>query len=116
VRPPGNDHCCLGTGVLAVEPAGLQLPRGDDGVFDGVSVAVLEVGDDHHVLRISRRHRERLGERLHEKIAHVEGRADDDVAVVELPRYQAPLVSPFEEPLTRALGDTVELGGQSADR
>jgi hypothetical protein len=101
----------VGSGVLA----GLKLPGSDDGILDRVSVPVLEVGDDHHVLRESARHGERLGERLDEKIANVEGRADDDVAVVELPGDEATVLAPVEEPVASALGHAVELGGQAAE-
>lgn len=68
----------------------LELPGGDDRVFDQVRVAVLEVGDDRHVLRETPRYREGLRERVDEEVAEVEIRPDDDVRVVELSRDQAP--------------------------
>jgi hypothetical protein len=40
------------------------LPGGDDGVFYGIGVPMLEVGDDHHVLGEASRHGERLRKRL----------------------------------------------------
>jgi hypothetical protein len=52
---------------------------------------------------------------MEQEIAELERRADDDVAVVDLPRDQAPSVSPFEEAVAAALGDTVELSSQAAD-
>jgi hypothetical protein len=37
------------------------------------------------------------------------------VAAVQLPRYQASLVSPVDQAVTATLGDTIELGSKSAD-
>ena len=78
-------------------------------------IPVLEVGDDHHVLGEAPWHRERLGEGVEQEISEVERRADDDVAVVELPRDQAPAIPPVEQPVAATLGDTVELGGEPAE-
>jgi BNR repeat protein len=50
---------------------------------------------------------------VEKKIPEVEGRADDDVGAVELPRDQAPVIPPVEEASAAALGDTVELGGEA---
>src|SRR5690349_8729868 len=95
--------------------AGLQLPRTDDGVFDRLGVPVLEVSDDHHVLGEASGHGERLGERSDEEIPRVEGRADDDVAAIELPGDQAAVVAPIEQSVAAALRDAVEPSGQRAE-
>jgi hypothetical protein len=52
---------------------------------------------------------------MKQEIAEVERRTDDDVAAVQLPRDQAPAVSPVEQAVAATLGDTVELSSQSAD-
>ena len=52
--------------------AGLHLSRSDNGVFYGVRIPVLKVGDDHHVLGESPWHRERLGERVEQEVSEVE--------------------------------------------
>jgi hypothetical protein len=80
----------------AASLAGLQLPGDDDGIFDGVCVAVFEVGDNHHVLGEPSRHRERVGERVDEKVSELERRSDDNVAVIELPGDHASAVPPLE--------------------
>jgi hypothetical protein len=95
--------------------AGLQLPGADNGVFYGICIPVLEVGDDHHAVGEAPWHRERLGERAEQEVSEVERRTDDEVAVVELPRDQAPAVPPVEQPVAAPLGDTVELAGQAAE-
>ena len=43
--------------------AGLKLPCGDDGVFDGIGIAVFEVHDKRPVLGEAVWHRERVRER-----------------------------------------------------
>jgi hypothetical protein len=75
---------------------------------------VLEVGDDHDVVREPRGHRECLRERLAQEIPELERRANDDVTGVELPCNQAPVVPPVEKPVATPLDDPVELGGQAA--
>jgi hypothetical protein len=49
-----------------------------------------------------------------QEIAELERRANDDVTGVELPRNQAPLVPPVEEPVAMPLDNPVELGDQAA--
>jgi hypothetical protein len=61
-----------GAGFLSELLAGLQFPGANDRVFDGICVPGLDVGDDHHVLRVALRHRERLGERMQEEVSEVE--------------------------------------------
>jgi hypothetical protein len=100
----------LSTGL----PVRLELPSADDGVFDGVGVAVLEVGDDHHVLGKAWWDGERLGERSLQDVSEVERRTNDDVTVVELSSHEAAAVPPVEEPSRGALGDSFELGGEAA--
>jgi hypothetical protein len=41
---------------------GLQLPGADDGIFDGIYIAVSEIGNHHHVFGEAVWHRERVGE------------------------------------------------------
>src|SRR6185437_15161565 len=53
------------------------------------SVRYSQVSDDHHVLGEASGHGERLGERADEEIPRVEGRADDDMAAIELTGDQA---------------------------
>ena len=81
----------------------------------GIGIAVLEIGDDHHVLREALRDRERLGERLEQEVSKLERRTNDDVAVVELPRHEAPAIPPIEQAVASSLGDTVELRSQAAE-
>jgi hypothetical protein len=95
--------------------AGLELPGGDDGIFDDFRVAVFEVGDDHHVLGEASWHRERVGERVKQEVSEVERCTDDDVAVVELSGDQASSVSLLEQAVAAALGDTLELSREAAD-
>jgi len=54
---------------------------------------MLEVGDDHHVLREAPRNRERLRKRLHQEVA----------------------VPPVEQTLAAALRDAFELRGEAAE-
>ena len=81
----------------------------NDRVFDGIRVPGLDIGDNHHVLRVALRHGERLGERLQYEVFEVERRADDDVAAVELPGNQAPLVAPLAQAVAETFDDTVAL-------
>src|SRR5262249_2310870 len=95
--------------------AGLQLPSGDDCVLHGIAVPVLEVGDDHHVLREARRYGEGLGKRLEQEVPEVERRTNGDGGPSELPRDQAPPVPPVEQTVAAPLDDALELSGQTAD-
>lgn len=52
---------------------------------------------------------------MEEQVPEGERRADDDVAVVELPRDEAAAVAPVEQTLAATLDDTLELSGQPAD-
>jgi hypothetical protein len=109
--PTGADRPTTGS----ASPAGLQFPGADDGVLNGISIPVLDVGDDHHVPGEALGHRERIGERLEQEIAKVKRCSDDDVGVVELPGHQAPAVSPVEQAVATTLGDPVKLSRQTAE-
>ena len=98
--------CCAGL------PARLELPSSDDRVLDGVRVAVLEIGDDHHVFGKASWDGECLGERLAQEVSEIERRTDDDVTVVELSSHQTPAVPPVEQASPGTLGDSVELGSE----
>ena len=50
-----RDACRWPTSSSA-SPPGLQLPGADDGVLNGISIPVLDVGDDHHVPGEALRH------------------------------------------------------------
>ena len=52
---------------------------------------------------------------MEKEVSEVEGRTDDNVAVVELSRDQASSVSPVKPAVAAMLGDTIELGGQAAE-
>jgi hypothetical protein len=95
-------------------PVRLELPSADHGIFDGVGVAVLEVGDDHHVLGKAWWHGECLGERSLQEVSEIERRTNDDVPVVELSSHETALVPPVEQPSRGTLGDSFELGGEAA--
>jgi hypothetical protein len=51
---------------------------------------------------------------VEQEVPELERRADDDVALVELPRDQAPVVAPVEEPFAASLDDAVQLGDEAA--
>ena len=89
--------------------AGLKPPGGDDGVLNGVGVPIPHISDDHHVLGKASWHRERLGERLQQRVPNLERGPNDDLALVELPSDQASVIPPLEQPGPTTLRDPVEL-------
>lgn len=76
---------------------------------------MLVIGHDHHVLGEAVGYREGLGERVDQEVPELERRADDDVAVVELPRDETPAVPPVEHAAATLLADALELSGEAAE-
>jgi tetratricopeptide (TPR) repeat protein len=93
---------------------GLKLPRADDRILVGMGIPGLEVGHHHHVLCEASRDRECLGERPLQEVPGVEGRANNNVPVVELSGHQAAAVAPVEQAVASPLGDPFELTGETA--
>src|SRR5579863_9876058 len=75
--------------------AALKPPRRLEGVFNGASVALGQVGDDHHVLGVPGRDAEGPGELPHQLVAVIEVGADHQMGLIELAGDQTAVVTPL---------------------
>jgi hypothetical protein len=83
--------------------------------MDGICIASLEIGDDHHVLPVAIGDGKCLRERLQQEIFEVERGADHDVTMVELAGNQTSPVPPLEQTIAATLDNTAELIGHAAE-
>jgi hypothetical protein len=93
--------------------APLKLPRCFEGVLDGANVTRSEVGDKHHVLDVPGRNAKGSGKLPHHSVAVAEIGADHHMSVIELAGNQPAVVTPLGEPIPRGAAHARQFPGQA---
>jgi hypothetical protein len=83
--------------ALSSVGAALELPRSLDGVLNRRGIAVVEIGDDHHVFGETSRDVECLRVLAYERIAVAELGPDHQLPIAELACHQPTAIAPLRE-------------------
>lgn len=95
---------------------GLKQPGRLDRVLHGPVICSVEIGDNHHVLGESGRHREDLRMLVKQCVPNVERHPHHHVCRIELAGNQPALELPASETGLRPAPDTRERSGQLVER
>lgn len=93
--------------------APLKLPRRFEGILDGTRIASREVSDNHHVLDVPSRNAEGFGKPPQHRVADVEVGPDHHMLRVKLACDDSPVIPPLGQPIPCSAVYTCQGPGQA---